>query len=1096
VSSRAFGILIFVAQALWAMTAPAASAQDKPPATVDSIERPVIAVVPRDWPPQYSLDDEGRPAGFAIDVMNEIAARAGLKVIYRVMDNFAAVEEAMAAGQGDIIPNSGITPERFERYSFTAPVQTTVISIIVRSKTVGIENLADLAGRHVGVVATNVGEKIIEPYRSVHPVVLPDAGAALFELLSGHVDALIHAPSVVMALAREVGVADRIKSVGKPLAEIKRAIRVRKDRPELLAALDKAVRDFVGTPGYQRIYVRWYGKPASLWSDRRIIWAIGSFFAALLILFALWRYRLIVQTNRRIAASEEKFRDLVEGAVPGVMIHRDERPLFVNRSYADIFGYDSPEEVLRQETTFHHVAPRDRERLRAYASARLRGEQPPAVYEFQGVKKDGSLIWLENRGRVVDWEGAPAIQRTVVDVTEKRNAEAASMLRSSQQAVVAELGQQALAYRDVTALMNTAVTLAAKLLEADLCGLFELLPGGDKSLLRAGVGWKPGLVGRATADTGEFSEAGYTLLTRGPVVVEDWRAETRIAMPPLLRDHGAVSGITVIVGDPTQPFGVLGAHTKARRVFSADDVLFLKTIAIMLASAIARKRADDALRASEDHLRGAIESMQEGFVLYDADDRMVMMNDEYRRFAPDADRSLKSRAPFEEIVRFHVENGLIVDAVGREEAFVQERLAQHRDPKGPILRRHSNGKWYIIKETRTPEGGTAVTFTDITELKRADQALNQAEQQFQIVVDNLPMAINVKDMDGHYVLANKLFEKWWGLSAGEIVGKRPEDLSERLRATSARRRRHEQAVIDSKQVITRDDRIKRPDGEIHDVEIVKFPVLDANGEVALVGTIGSDVTERKRAEQSLAELQAELAHVSRISSMGEMAAGLAHELNQPLTAITNYAKGTLRRLHAGGGDSVDLMPIMELIAEQALRAGDIIRKIRGFMNRSEPKKTRINLRHVIDEVMALLAGEINMSGIEIAIEVSKSLPPVMADSIQVQQVLLNLIRNSVAAMNGDGANHHRLEVGAKAESAGGVEIHVTDNGPGVPPDVVERLFEPFFTTKTDGLGMGLSISRSIVTGHNGRIWFSSTPGQGASFHFTLPTDTGGAHDPA
>jgi C4-dicarboxylate-specific signal transduction histidine kinase len=303
-------------------------------------------------------------------------------------------------------------------------------------------------------------------------------------------------------------------------------------------------------------------------------------------------------------------------------------------------------------------------------------------------------------------------------------------------------------------------------------------------------------------------------------------------------------------------------------------------------------------------------------------------------------------------------------------------------------------------------------------------------------------------------------------------------------------------VVDTRTVITRPLRILRLDGKMHDVEVTKFPILDAKGEVRLIGTISTDVTERKRADQNLAELQAELTHVSRISTMGEMAAGLAHELNQPLTAITNYAKGTLRRLHAGGGDSVDLMPIMELVAEQALRAGDIIRKIRGFMNRTEPQKTRIELHKTIDEVMSLLSGELHMTAIEVVVEVPKSLPSVMADSIQVQQVLLNLIRNAVAAMNGDGANHHRLQVGAKTDGANDVEIYVKDNGPGVPPDIVGRLFEPFFTTKTDGLGMGLSISRSIVTGHHGRIWFSSDAGGGASFRFTLPTGTGGKHDAA
>ncbi|MBI3113462.1 MAG: PAS domain S-box protein, partial [Rhodospirillales bacterium] len=669
---------------------------------------------------------------------------------------------------------------------------------------------------------------------------------------------------------------------------------------------------------------------------------------------------------------------------------------------------------------------------------------------------------------------------------------------------------------------------------------------------------------------------------------------------------------------PDRPLGVLSAHTKTPRVFSEDDILFLKTVAIMLASAISRKRAADALRAGEERLRGAIESMQEGFILFDAEDRVVMVNDVYRRINPYAQEFLEKRATFEDLIRANIQRGIIADAVGREDEFIRERLEQHRNPKGSIVRRHTDGRWYIIKETRTPEGGIAVTFSDVTELKRTDEALRNNREQlravidnspsavtlkgrdghyllvnrtfaswmaakpedivgrsvsdlnleheemirkgdqliqqtgeintfeararypdgvtrdlliskgpvrsatreivsvctvitdvtnlrradrelretqeyFQIVVDNLPMAVNIKSRDGRYVMVNKQFEEWHRVSASEVIGKLPEEVPDLLPTASPIQNAHHKAVVDTRTVITRPLRISRPDGKMHDREVTKFPVLDAKGEVRLIGTVTADVTERKRAEQKLAELQAELAHVSRISTMGEMAAGLAHELNQPLTAITNYAKGTLRRLHAGGGDSVDLLPIMELVAEQALRAGDIIRKIRGFMNRSEPKKTRIDLRTTIDEVMSLLAGEINMSGIEVAVEVPTVLPPVMADSIQVQQVLLNLIRNAVAAMNSDGANHHRLEIGAKAEGAGEVEIFVKDNGPGVPSDIVGRLFEPFFTTKTDGLGMGLSISRSIVTGHRGRIWFSSEGDEGASFHFTLPTGTGGKH---
>ncbi|MBI1986700.1 MAG: PAS domain S-box protein, partial [Rhodospirillales bacterium] len=529
---------------------------------------------------------------------------------------------------------------------------------------------------------------------------------------------------VVMALARKAGVEDRIKAVGKPVMEIKRAIRVRKDRPELLAALDDAVKDFVGTPDYRRIYVKWHGKSAPFWTERRIAWAAGGIFTALLLIFALWRYQLVVQMNRRIAASEEKFRDLIEGAVPGVLIHRDHRPLFVNQSYARIFGYDSPEEVLCQESALDHVAPHERERLKGYSAARLRGDKAPDVYEFQGVRKNGTLIWLENRARVVDWEGAPAIQRTVVDITERKQLEDQLLISTRQQAVVAELGQHALMEGDMTVFLNTAVVLVTKILGADFGKILELLPGGNELLLRAGVGWKPGLVGRATVSAGKSSQAGFTLLGRQPVVVADLRRETRFTGPPLLRDHGVVSGVSVIIGEPDHPYGVLAVHTKTRRIFSEDHALFLKTVAIMLASTISRKHAGDALRAGEERLRGAIESMQEGFILFDAEDRVVMVNDVYRRINPYAQEFLEKRATFEDLIRANIQRGIIADAVGREDEFIRERLEQHRNPKGSIVRRHTDGRWYIIKETRTPEGGIAVTFSDVTELKRTDEALS------------------------------------------------------------------------------------------------------------------------------------------------------------------------------------------------------------------------------------------------------------------------------------------------------------------------------------------------------------------------------------
>jgi ABC-type amino acid transport substrate-binding protein len=239
--------------------------------------REVIAGVPKLWPPQYGLDDGGNPTGFAIDVMNEIAARAGLRVSYRVMDSFAEVSEAMNDGRIDLIPNSGITPERAARHAFTAPVETFVVSIFVRDDTLGIRTADELRGRKVGVVEFNVGQRLMRDRDDLELVVYRDAETALFSLVAGHVDAVVYPRPVFLNLARQVGIDDRIAAVGAPLKEIKRGIRVQQGEAELLAALNRAVSDFVGTPAYQAIYLKWYGAAQPFWTVPRVIWAMSAF---------------------------------------------------------------------------------------------------------------------------------------------------------------------------------------------------------------------------------------------------------------------------------------------------------------------------------------------------------------------------------------------------------------------------------------------------------------------------------------------------------------------------------------------------------------------------------------------------------------------------------------------------------------------------------------------------------------------------------------------------------------------------------------------------------------------------------------------------
>jgi two-component system sensor kinase FixL len=268
-----------------------------------------------------------------------------------------------------------------------------------------------------------------------------------------------------------------------------------------------------------------------------------------------------------------------------------------------------------------------------------------------------------------------------------------------------------------------------------------------------------------------------------------------------------------------------------------------------------------------------------------------------------------------------------------------------------------------------------------------------------------------------------------------------------------------------------------------------FPMELAVGEMRLAtgrfftGFV-RDLTERQNTEARLQELQAELVHMSRFTALGEMASTLAHEINQPLTAIANYLKGCRRLLEQSEDErTLMLRSGVEKAAEQALRAGQVIRHLREFVARGESERHVENLPKLIQEASALGLVGAKEIGVRVSYNFDAQAELVLADRIQIQQVLLNLIRNAIEVMEDVARRELRIETHAR--DGGLVEVSVADTGRGLAPEVAERLFQPFVTTKKHGMGVGLSICRTIVEGHGGRIWAESAPGEGTAFRFTL-----------
>jgi PAS domain S-box-containing protein len=283
-----------------------------------------------------------------------------------------------------------------------------------------------------------------------------------------------------------------------------------------------------------------------------------------------------------------------------------------------------------------------------------------------------------------------------------------------------------------------------------------------------------------------------------------------------------------------------------------------------------------------------------------------------------------------------------------------------------------------------------------------------------------------------------------------------------------------------------DFRAVHPDGTIRYVHGTAHPVLSPLGDlVEIVGTT-MDVTERKQAEEALLNAQNKLGHANRITTMGQLAASIAHEVNQPITGVVANARAALRFLGAQPADLHEVRHTLEEIVKDGNRAGEIIARIRALVRKMPSTKDRLDINEVILEVIALTRSEIVRNGISLKTDFAKKLRPVHGERTDLQQVLLNLIVNAVEAMNSESNTLRKLLIVTSDDGSGGVRVAVSDWGPGVAQEAVERLFDAFYTTKPGGMGIGLAICRSIIEAHGGRIWIAPNTPRGAVFQLHLP----------
>lgn len=381
--------------------------------------------------------------------------------------------------------------------------------------------------------------------------------------------------------------------------------------------------------------------------------------------------------------------------------------------------------------------------------------------------------------------------------------------------------------------------------------------------------------------------------------------------------------------------------------------------------------------------------------------------------------------------------------------------------------------------------GFGKVIRDVTEQRAWERQLSASANQFRSILATVPDAMIVIDDTGKILSFSAAAERLFGFSEGEVRGQ-----NIRMLMPSPDREQHDGYI--ERYLATGQPRIigtgrivvgERRDGSTFPMELAVGEAI-TDGERIFTGFI-RDLSEKQAAEEHIESLRGDLIHVARVSAMGTMASTLAHELNQPITAVANYVQGVRDLLDAPHPDDLPMIrDALDDAKNEALRAGNIVRRLREFVARGEVEKNVVDLPALIDEASKLALIGAREKGVKVGFDLDPGATPVLVDKVQTQQVLINLMRNAIEAMTA--SPQRELTVFSRTAPGAMVQITIADTGPGVAPQIVENLFSAFNTSKSEGMGLGLSICRTIVEANDGRIWMEPRPGGGTLFHFTIP----------
>jgi PAS domain S-box-containing protein len=818
------------------------------------------------------------------------------------------------------------------------------------------------------------------------------------------------------------------------------------------------------------------------------------------------RERLLARERAARAEAEavqQRFRALVN-SVEGIVWEADAETFavsFVNEQVERILGYPLAQWLKEPTFWYDHLHPEDRDWVMAFC-VQATAEKRNYDFEYRMVAADGHVVWLRDLVTVVtEGDRATKLRGVMVDITERKRAEEERQAHLWLVESMDRVNRAIQGTNDLEQMMSDVLDAVLAIFACDRAWLVYPCDPEAPSWRAAMEHTRPEFPGAFTLgldlpvdeDVARVFQAARAV--SGPV---RFGPGADHPVPAQLWERFGVQSLLAMTVYPKvdKPY-LFGLHQCSYpRVWTPQEERLFQAIGRRLEDALTSLLMFRNLRESEAKLEEAQRIAHVGYWDRDLDiDRLTWSDEAYRIFGLGPQDRTITFAGLQDLLHPD-DRQLMVRAVaealgGGPRYDVEYRVVR---PGGEVRIVHSQGE--VTRDEAGRPRRMFGTVQDITERKRAEEALRRSEAyltEAQRLTHTGSWAWDVATREfvhwseEHYRLYG--FDPAGGLPPFEAFRQRihPEDqagVTEIL--DRAIRERTDYEVVDYRVVL--------PDGTMKYLHTVGHPMFNAARElVEFVGT-SMNVTERKRAEEALHQAQAELAHVTRVLTMGELTASIAHEVNQPLAAVTTNGNAGLRWLAGDPPNLAEAQECLKRIIRDGTRAGEVIKRIRALVKKAAPAPGPLNLSELIHEVLAMINPEARRHQVAVRTELAAGLPLVRGDRVQVQQVLLNLAMNGLDAMKAVTERPRELVIRARLHDAGTVLVAVQDRGIGLDAQSRERLFEPFYTTKPDGMGMGLAISRTIIEAHGGRLWPVANGDYGATFQFTLPSDEGKQHD--